>query len=77
MRSNDSHGRRTDDQKWASIPCLVLVASSPIRIGVPVTFSITVNLVPVSDRGYVAALIASAAYFVGAVFSAPYFVDTE
>ena len=37
--------------------------------GIPVTFSLTVDLIPVRDRGYVAAAITAGTYFMAAVLS--------
>lgn len=48
---------------WLAFTSLALGA------GVPVMFSMTIDLVPVRLRGYVAALITAAAYFTAAVFS--------
>ncbi|MGB3632555.1 MAG: hypothetical protein WA982_00790, partial [Rubrobacteraceae bacterium] len=47
----------------------IFVASVALGVGVPATFSMTVDLIPVRDRGYVAAIITSAAYFSAAVLS--------
>lgn len=49
--------------------------SVALGVGVPATFSMTVDLVPTRDRGYVAALITASAYFVAAVFAAPWRVE--
>ena len=43
--------------------------SLTLGMGVPVMFSMTVDLVPVRGRGYAAALITGLAYFVAEVFS--------
>ncbi len=53
----------------------LMVAAVAIGVGVPVTFSLTVDLVPTRDRGYVAALITAATYFMGAVFAAPWSLE--
>jgi hypothetical protein len=47
----------------------IVAASIALGVGVPVTFSMTVDLIPVRDRGLAAALITAAAYFAAAVFS--------
>jgi MFS family permease len=53
----------------------IVVTSSTIGIGVPVTFSLAVDLIPVRDRGYVAAFITAAAYFFAAVFSSTWVIE--
>lgn len=47
----------------------ILFCSPTLGIGVPVTFSLTTDLIPVRDRGYVAAIITAIAYFMAAVFA--------
>ncbi len=47
----------------------IVFASLALGIGMPATFSMTVDLIPRRDRGYVGALITAAAYFVAEVFS--------
>jgi hypothetical protein len=47
----------------------IVICSLTLGVGVPVTFSLTTDLIPVRDRGYVAAAITSVAYFMAAVFS--------
>ncbi|MCZ7574691.1 MAG: hypothetical protein M5U01_39580 [Ardenticatenaceae bacterium] len=44
----------------------IAIASGALGVGVPVTFSLTVDLIPTRDRGYVAAGITAAAYFAAA-----------
>lgn len=53
----------------------IVVASLAFGIGVPVTFSMTVDLIPTRDRGYVAALITSAAYMMAAVLSSEWHIE--
>jgi MFS family permease len=50
----------------------IILCSLTLGVGVPVTFSLTTDLIPVADRGYVAAAITAAAYFLAAVFSSPW-----
>lgn len=47
----------------------IVAAALALGVGVPVTFGMTVDLVPVRDRGYAAALITAAAYFVAATLA--------
>ena len=51
------------------------VCSVALGVGVPATFSMTVDLIPTRDRGYAAALITATAYFVGSVFAAPWRIE--
>lgn len=53
----------------------VVVAAVAMGIGVPATFSMTVDLVPVKYRGYVGALITAGAYFPAAVLSATWTIE--
>jgi MFS family permease len=53
----------------------IVVASLALGVGVPATFSLTVDLIPRRDRGYVAALVTSAAYFAAAVFSSTWTIE--
>jgi MFS family permease len=46
----------------------ILVCSLALGVGVPATFSLTTDLIPVRDRGYAAALITAVAYFAAALF---------
>lgn len=54
----------------------ILAASVALGIGVPATFGMTVDLIPVRDRGYVAAIITAAAYFFAAVLSLEWRIET-
>lgn len=54
----------------------ILAASVALGVGVPATFGMTVDLIPVQDRGYVAAIITSAAYFFAAVLSLEWRIET-
>lgn len=53
----------------------VIVAAVAMGIGVPVTFGMSVDLVPVRYRGYVGALITAGAYFPAAVVSATWTIE--
>lgn len=53
----------------------IVATSSLLGIGVPVTFSLAVDLIPVRDRGYVAAAITALAYFCAAVFSSTWAIE--
>lgn len=53
----------------------IVVASLALGVGVPATFSLTVDLIPVRDRGYAAALITAIAYFVAATFSSSWRIE--
>jgi MFS family permease len=46
----------------------IVICSLALGVGVPATFSLTTDLIPVRDRGYVAAVITAAAYFAAALF---------
>jgi MFS family permease len=46
----------------------IVVCSLALGVGVPATFSLTTDLIPVRDRGYVAAAITAVAYFAAATF---------
>lgn len=53
----------------------IVFASIALGVGVPATFSMTVDLVPVRSRGYVAGLITAIAYFAAAVFASTWTID--
>ena len=53
----------------------VVVAALAMGIGVPATFGMSVDLVPVRSRGYVGALITAGAYFPAAVVSATWTIE--
>lgn len=53
----------------------IVFGSLALGVGVPVTFSLTTDLIPVRDRGYVAAAITAVAYFLAAVFSNPWQIE--
>lgn len=53
----------------------VIATSLALGVGVPVTFSLTLDLIPVRDRGYAAGLITALAYFVAEVFSTTWTID--
>jgi MFS family permease len=53
----------------------VVVAAVAMGIGVPATFGMTVDLVPVKYRGYVSGLITAGAYFPAAVLSATWTIE--
>jgi MFS family permease len=46
----------------------IVTCSLALGVGVPATFSLTTDLIPVRDRGYVAAAITAVAYFAAALF---------
>ena len=46
----------------------IVVCSLALGVGVPATFSLTTDLIPVRDRGYVAAAITAVAYWAAALF---------
>ncbi|MGB3632575.1 MAG: hypothetical protein WA982_00890, partial [Rubrobacteraceae bacterium] len=54
----------------------IFAAAIVLGVGVPATFGMTVDLIPVRDRGYVAAIITSAAYFFAAVLSLEWRIET-
>ena len=53
----------------------IVVCSLALGVGVPTTFSLTVDLIPVRDRGYVAAAITAVAYFDAAAFPGSWQVE--
>jgi MFS family permease len=53
----------------------IILASVALGVGVPVTFGLTVDLVPRRERGYVAGVITAIAYFAAPVFSYPWSID--
>ena len=53
----------------------IAAASIALGVGVPATFSLTVDLVPRRSRGYAAALITSAAYFAAEMFSTQWTIE--
>ena len=53
----------------------VVAAAIAMGIGVPATFGMTVDLVPVKHRGYVGALITAGAYFPAAILSATWTIE--
>jgi MFS family permease len=54
----------------------IVVASVALGVGVPVTFSMTVDLIPMRDRGYVAAAITALAYLAAPVLSGDWRIET-
>lgn len=54
---------------------VIAATSVALGVGVPATFSLAVDLVPVRDRGYVAAAITGGAYFFAAVFSSTWLIE--
>lgn len=54
----------------------IVTASLALGVGVPATFGLTVDLIPVGDRGLAAALITAGAYFPAAVFSGVWTIET-
>jgi MFS family permease len=53
----------------------IVVASLALGLGVPATFGLTVDLIPVRDRGLAAAMVTGLAYFSGAVFSTSWQIE--
>jgi MFS family permease len=53
----------------------VVAASGALGIGVPATFGLTVDLIPVRDRGYVAAIITSLAYLAANIYSTQWRIE--
>ncbi len=53
----------------------IVAASLALGVGVPATFSMTVDLVPRRDRGMTAALVTAGAYFPAAVFSSTWTIE--
>ncbi len=53
----------------------ILICSLALGVGVPATFSLTTDLIPVRDRGYVAAAITAVAYFLAAVFAGSWQIE--
>ena len=53
----------------------IILASAALGIGMPVTFSLTVDLIPVHDRGYVTALITALAYFAAAAIPSDWRIE--
>lgn len=54
----------------------ILVCSVTLGVGVPVTFSLSTDLVPVRDRGYAAALITAGAYAAAAALPADWQIES-
>ncbi|QPV62698.1 MFS transporter [Halosimplex litoreum] len=52
----------------AAFGAWIVAASVSMGVGFPVTFSLTIDFVPVRDRGYVAAAATAVAYFAGNVY---------
>lgn len=53
----------------------IVLASLALGVGVPATFSLTVDLIPVRDRGLTAALITALSYFAAAVLSSSWEIE--
>ncbi len=53
----------------------ILAASTTLGVGMPVTFSLTIDLIPSRDRGYVAAIITAIAYFAAAAAPSNWHID--
>jgi len=54
----------------------IVAASLSMGVGFPVTFALTIDFVPVRDRGYVAAAATALAYFAGNVYPLEWAVGT-
>lgn len=59
----------------SSFTVWILACSLLLGIGVPATFSLTTDLIPVHDRGYVAAFITALAYFLAATLSVSWRIE--
>lgn len=59
----------------ASLTAWIVACSVLLGIGVPATFSLTTDLIPVRDRGYVAAAITALAYFLAATLAGPWRIE--
>jgi MFS family permease len=53
----------------------IIGGSLALGVGVPATFSMTVDFIPIRDRGYAAALITALAYFFAATFSTSWTIE--
>jgi hypothetical protein len=53
----------------------IVLASIALGVGVPVTFGMTVDLIPRRDRGYIAALVTAVTYFAAPVLSVPWEIE--
>jgi hypothetical protein len=53
----------------------IVIASVGLGIGFPVSFSLAIDLVPVPDRGYVAAAITAIAYFAANAYPLSWSID--
>ncbi|MFC7029133.1 MFS transporter [Halomicroarcula sp. GCM10025324] len=53
----------------------IIVGSISLGVGFPVSFSLAIDLIPVPDRGYVAAVITSVAYFAANAYPLEWSVD--
>lgn len=54
----------------------IVICSLALGVGVPATFSLTTDLIAVRDRGYVAAAITAVAYFMAALFSGAWRIES-
>jgi MFS family permease len=53
----------------------IIGASLALGVGVPATFSMTVDFIPIRDRGYASAFITAIAYFFAATFSTSWMIE--
>jgi MFS family permease len=53
----------------------ITAASLALGVGVPATFSMTADFIPIRDRGYAAAFITAISYFVAATFSTSWTIE--
>lgn len=53
----------------------IIGASLALGVGVPATFSMTVDFIPIRDRGYASAFITAIAYFFAATFSTSWTIE--
>ncbi len=54
----------------------IVAAAVTLGVGVPVSFGLTVDLIPAEDRGYVAAAITAGAYFMANVYPLDWRIET-
>lgn len=59
----------------AGLTVWILATSLALGVGVPATFSMTVDFIPIRDRGYAGALITAIAYFFAATFSTSWTIE--
>lgn len=53
----------------------IVVCSTTLGLGIPVTFSFMIDFIPVRDRGYVAATVAGLSFFVAALYPVEWHIN--